>query len=880
MNENRSIISKIYQLWANLVARGAWAIVVIALVSAWFAFTYARNNLGINTDTAEMISPELPFRKTFADYEQAFPNHTGNVVIVVEADTPEFADQAARDLVKLLKGEHDIFEDAYLPAGGPFIELNGLLFLDYEKLQDLADNLAKAQYFLTALFQDQSLRGLFELLDIAVRVLEDDEKQNLDSFFLRIDKAFRKTLDGEPYYLSWQDILSDKDSEIKDRRRFIMAKLRFDYNKLLPAERALDAIHTWGSALAGDGTRGIRIRVTGAPALGHEEILSLMKGSTIAGIVSLILVFLTLLVGFRSLPMVFATIVSLVVGILYTAAFATWAIGHLNLISIAFAVLYIGLGIDYGIHFCLRYHVFSTYCENRLDALHNTIRCMAPALGICTLSTAIGFYAFVPTAYLGVSELGLISGTGMFISFIISMTLLPAMLHLLPKSQKMINTVDSEMADPNFLQRLPIRYSRPVSIVSGLIIAGTLFLLPKAHFDYDPIKLRDPHTESVQTLMDMIADTGKHPSTIIALASSAEETKALSEQLEALPEVDRVVSIHTYLPEDQMAKLILIEEIDLILGLQILDSSLVTAPTTIEQRKKLNDFLITVVNSSMKERSEPLRKLEATLIEFNQRLDSSLPETVQSIMIDTESSLLATLPFAFQQLRTALSTTESFSLNAIPASIKDLWVSRDERYRMQIFSSTDISDNIELERFVTAVQSVIPNATAGPVFIYESGRAIVASFEQAFASAFVLVLILLFLIFRNAIDPFLVLVPLIVAGIITGAATVAFNIPFNFANIIAIPLLLGLGVDNGVHLVHRLHDPQLDKSRLLATSTARGIFFSALTTIFSFGTLAFFSHRGTSSMGQLLAIGVFLTMAVTLIVLPAFLFYRANCRDG
>ena len=872
MNENRSIISKIYQLWANLVARGAWAIVVIAFVSAWFAFTYARNNLGINTDTAEMISPELSFRKTFADYEQAFPNHAGNVVIVVEADTPEFADQAVRDLVELLKGEHDIFEDAYLPAGGPFIELNGLLFLDYEKLQDLADNLAKAQPFLAALFQDQSLRGLFELLDIAVRILEDDEKLNLDSFFLRIDKAFRKTLDGEPYYLSWQDILSDKDSEIKDRRRFIMAKLRFDYNKLLPAERALDTIHTWGTALAGDGTRGIRIRVTGAPALGHEEILSLMKGSTSAGIVSLILVFLSLLIGFRSLPMVFATIVSLVVGILYTAAFATWAIGHLNLISIAFAVLYIGLGVDYGIHFCLRYHVFSTYCENRLEALHNTIRYMAPALGICTLSTAIGFYAFVPTAYLGVSELGLISGTGMFISFIISMTFLPAMLHLLPKSQKMMSAVDTEMADPNFLQRLPIRYSRPVSIVSALIIAGTLFLLPKAYFDYDPIKLRDPHTESVQILMDMIADTGKHPSTIIALASSAEETKALGEQLEALPKVDRVVSILTYLPDDQAKKLILIGEIDLILGLHILDSSLVIPPTAIEQRKKLNDFLITVGNSSMKERSEPLRKLEATLIEFNQRLDSSKPETVQSIMSDTESSLLATLPFAVQQLRTALSATESFSLNAIPASIKDLWVSRDERYRMQVFPATDISDNLELERFVTAVRSVIPNATAGPVFIYESGRAIVASFKQAFASAFVLVLILLFLIFRNAIDPFLVLVPLIVAGIITGAATVAFNIPFNFANIIAIPLLLGLGVDNGVHLVHRLHDPQLDKSRLLATSTARGIFFSALTTIFSFGTLAFLSHRGTSSMGQLLTIGVFLTMAVTLIVLPAFLF--------
>jgi len=276
LNENQSINSKIYQLWANLVARGAWAIVIFALVSAWFAFTYARNNLGINTDPAEMISPELPFHKTFTDYEQAFPNHAGNVVIVVEADTPEFADQAARALVELVKGEHDIFEDAYLPAGGPFIELNGLLFLDYEKLQDLADNLAKAQYFLAALFQDQSLRGLFELLDIAVRVLEDDKKQNLDSFFLRIDKAFRKTLDGEPYYLSWQDILSDTDSEIKDRRRFIMAKLRFDYNKLLPAERALDAIHTWASALAGDGTMGIRIRVSCDTYIGVYLLLCLL----------------------------------------------------------------------------------------------------------------------------------------------------------------------------------------------------------------------------------------------------------------------------------------------------------------------------------------------------------------------------------------------------------------------------------------------------------------------------------------------------------------------------------------------------------------------------------------------------------------------------
>lgn len=872
MSTNSSRLNKIYQLWANLVARGAGVIVILAFVSAWFSYTYTKNNLGINTDTVAMISPELPFRKTFAKYEQAFPNHADNIVIVVDADTPEFADQAARDLVVLLKGEPDIFEDAYLPAGGPFIEQNGFLFLDYEALEDLTDDLAKAQPFLASLFQDQSLRGLFELLDIAVNVLEDDEDLNLDTFFLRIDKGFRKTLDGESYYLSWQDVLGSKDSKIEDRKRFIMAKLRIDYNKLLPAERALNAIHAWGADLAGDGTRGIRVRVTGAPALGHEEMVSLMEGSTAAGIASLILVFITLLIGFRSLPMVLATVVSLVVGVLYTAAFATWAIGHLNLISIAFAVLYIGLGVDYGIHFCLRYRVSSYYNNNRIEALRHSISYMAPSLGICTISTAIGFYAFVPTAYLGVSELGLISGTGIFISFIISMTLLPAILHLFPKVVKVMSATDSEMAEPNFLQRMPIHYSRPVSIVSGIIIAGSLFLLTKAQFEYDPIKLRDPSTESVQTIVDMIDDNGKHPSTIIALASSVEETRRLSEQMEDLPEVDRVVSILTYIPEEQEDKLILIEEIDLILGLQLLDASLVTPPTVDEQKEKLRDFLTTVQDSPLKEQSASLRELETTLIEFERRLITSPPETTQSFLNDAESSLLATLPIAVNRLRTALSSTESFSLNDIPTKLKNLWVSRDEQYRIQVFPATDISDNHELKQFVAAVRTVIPSATAGPVFIYESGRAIVSSFKQAFSSAVVLVLILLVLIFRNAIDPILVLVPLIIAGIITGASTVAFNLPFNFANIIAIPLLLGLGVDNGVHLVHRLHDPQLDKTRLLATSTARGIFFSALTTIFSFGTLAFLTHRGTASMGQLLTIGVFLTMSVTLIVLPAFLF--------
>ena len=866
-------LDRLFEIWASFIFRGAWLIAGTALLLAAAAFCYAKNHLGINTDLTDMISPELPFRKTYAKYQQAFPQYSHTLAVVVDADTPEFADHVAHEVVDRINHATDTFEHGYLPAGGQFLEENGFLFLDLADMQDLTDDLAKAQPFLVSLFQDQSLRGLLDMLDIAIEQSEDDDDLDLDPFFARLNLGFRKHLDQEPYNLSWQDVMANEDSEIKDRRRFITARLHVDYSQLLPAKAALERIHAWADEFEGDGSRGIRIRATGGPVLGHEEMVSLMRGSTVAGAASFVLVCISLLIGLRSVAMATATIVSLVIGILYTGAFATWAIGHLNLISIAFAVLYIGLGVDYGIHLCLRYREVSNRTDSKREIISGTLRHMAPSLGLCTVSTAIGFYAFVPTAYAGVSELGLISGTGMFISLFISLTILPALVHVLSPSEVRVSEENSTHR-LSFLKELPFSHHRKVCTATTILIVLAIYALFHARFDYDPVKLRDPGTESVQTIRDIIADSGKHPSTILVLAADGAAARELSDRLEDLPTVDKAVSVFTYVPEKQEEKLFLVEEIDLILGSQLFDASIVPAPTFMEQQESIQQFLATIGTSPMRERSKELVTMEGLLRRIQDHLRAREQAEAERDIAHLEDTLLATVPIAVNRLRTALSPTDPFSVDDLPKDLFERWVSRDGQHLVQVFPAMDITDNRDLKRFVEEVRTVAPDATAGPASTYESGKAVVLSFQQALLSAIVLIALLLILVFRNLVDPLLVLMPLIVAGAFTGATAVLSGIQFNFANIIALPLLLGLGVDNGVHMVHRIRDMKIRKNRLLHTSTARGIFFSALTTIFSFGTLGFLSHPGTASMGQLLTLGVFFTMVITLFVLPAFLFLR------
>ena len=207
----------------------------------------------------------------------------------------------------------------------------------------------------------------------------------------------------------------------------------------------------------------------------------------------------------------------------------------------------------------------------------------------------------------------------------------------------------------------------------------------------------------------------------------------------------------------------------------------------------------------------------------------------------------------------------------LPADLVKQWVSTDGHYRVTVFPRENLNDQAAMRRFVTAVHTVAPDAIGFPVIYLEAGDAVVKAFKQAFLMALVAVTVLLLILLRPKADTILVLTPLLLAGVLTGAASVVLDIPFNFANVIALPLLLGVGVDSGIHMVHRMRAAPPASGQMLETSTARAVLYSSLTTICSFGNLAVSPHRGMASMGALLTIGIGFTLLCTLVVLPALM---------
>ncbi|AWT60161.1 MAG: Sulfolipid-1 exporter MmpL8 [Candidatus Moanabacter tarae] len=864
---------KVLSGWAKFVLRRAIWVVVSVVTVTMFLFHYARENLGFNTDLDEMISPELPFRKVYAEYREAFPQYMGVLMVFVEADTTEFAKEASRILTKQINGDREYFIEAYIPEGGEFIEKNGLMFLSLDELEDLTNDLARAQPALSILYRDQSLRGLFDMLEVALGLLDEDPEIDLNLILKNLNQALKANLEGRKFRLSWQEMMSNKESKIGDLRKIILVRPHFDYSRLLPAKDALARIRRFSRELEEEKRWGIRVRITGGPALGHDEMESLASGSTEAGVLSLFLVCIALLVGLRSFPMVCATLLSLIIGIIWTAGFAALVIGHLNLISIAFAVLYIGLGVDYAIHLCLCYREKLLEGKDKEEALKGAIVDIGPSLNMCTISTAIGFYSFIPTAYAGVSELGLISGTGMFISLIISLSVLPAILSILPSYDRKSYrpSLPREQRGPSIISR----YSPSIRWVSLGFLIVSASLIFHARFEFDPIRLRDPSTESASSLLEYIETSDRHPSSIIILGSDEEETRRISKAVKKLETVGKVISIDDLVPGDQEEKLLLTEDLELIIGASFFDTEPELPPSLSEQIEQMESFLNELGEYPEVARMDQLVRMESLLNQLLRLIEKEDEKSTGVRIADLEKGMLETLPLALDALNTSLNS-EPFDRKELPEEIRDRWISENERFRIQVFSNLNISENEALIRFVNEVRTVASNATSGPIFTYEAGRTIVYSFKQAFLSALLLITVLLIAIFRNWAEPLLVLIPLLVAGLFTGAATVLMGASFNFANIIALPLLLGLGVDNGIHMVHRMRSISGTNTDFLHTSTARGVLFSGLTTMFSFGTLMFLSHRGTASLGQLLCLGVFLTMTTTLIILPSYYLLRSR----
>lgn len=856
------------------IMRCPWTLLLLSMLLCGTTLYYTIKNLEINTNTLEMLSPDLPFQQNQAHFNQAFPDDATTIIFVVEAETPEESSQAAGKLTEQLGNAKDRFDSAYMPTDNAFFRQQALLYLDQNDLDIFAKKLIDAQPFIGHLAQNYHLEGLFGIIGQALNQHDNALPMDLNPILLAIDNVLKNQLNGQSHYLSWQNILSenkpntddDKDTEAQTKlnRTIVIAKPKMHFNEMLPADVALSAAREISHAIMAENP-SISIRMTGETALEHEELESVTKGATFSGLMSLVLVFVVQWIGLRSVRLLITTYIVLVMGLILTAGFAAITVGHLNVISIAFASLYIGLGVDYAIHICLHYR------EGKADGLSNSeailisIRDVGSSLFLCALATAIGFFAFIPTDYAGVSELGIISGGGIFIGLIISLTVLPALFCVFPVEN--VKPIRSPLT-PAFIITFPFRFSTGIKVVSILLGIGACFVLTDLTFDYDPINLRDPNSESVLTIKELLKSKTESPFALTALANNPEAADKIAAQLKPQPAVHETITLASFVAKNQDEKLATIEDLNLMLGGQLknFDNTLNTANQQTALIKFNEALKKAIIEKSPNVPQQTLLQLQQRIEAFIKQADAT--PTPAAGYIQLEKNILGLLPFTIERLRTSLIAIP-FGLDDLPSEIRSHWVSATGLYRVLITPEKDQNKPENLKEFVTQVQAIDSTVSGLPIINQAAGDAVVQAFIKAFSGAFIAIVVLLLLMYKSVRKTLLVVMPLLLAALLTGATNVLLDNPFNFANIIALPLLLGMGIDSSILIMHRHHSSGEDEN-LLQSSTTRGIIFSSITTLCSFSSLAFTAHQGMASMGLVLAIGLTFTVMCSLIVLPAF----------
>jgi hypothetical protein len=844
--------------WIEAVAARPWLVTLAATLLAAVCLWYTLATLRIDTDTTDMISAEVPFRQHDRAFARAFPEFTNPIVAVIEGAVPERVQIAAEGLADALRADRDHFSAVDYPAGLPFFAEQGLLFVDVEELALLTERLAEAQPLLAALAEDPNLRGLDAFTALVLAQATDGAAlpPELDQLFGDMAAVVEAQLEDEPAELSWRGML-ENGADRAIHRQLVVAQPRLDYASLAPASEAIAALRAAAARLGIDAQHGLQVHLTGGAVLEDEELESVGTGALAAGVATTAAVALLLFWGLRSWRLIVPTLLTLAVGLMVTAGFTALAIGRLNLISVAFAVLFVGLGVDFGIHVVLRYQEQIRRDARQVQAIERAAQNVAGALTLSALCAAVGFLSFVPTAYLGLAELGIISAFGMLVAWFASLTLLPALLRLMPLKKV-----------PPIAQRgllLPIeRHHRTILALAAIAGLGSLLALPQLAFDFDPLNLKDPQAESVITFHRLKADPETSPYVIDILAPSLEQAGRIAGELAPLRPVGETVTIESFVPEAQDEKLELIDSLAWTIGplLQPAEAARLDPDQRAEALDRLRATLAEAVDGEAGAERNPGT---AALARALGRLPAAGGEQAAA-QAELEARLMGLLPVLLDDLRQALGA-QPVGLQDLPAEVREQWLTPDGRARVLVRPAWQIDNNEDLRAFAEAVLAEVPHATGAPIVVLEGGDAVVRAFTEASVLALVLIAALLALMLRNLRDIVLVLAPIVLAGLFTAASGVLLGLSLNFANVIVLPLLVGLGVSGSIHVVMR----QRQHGDIVGTSTPRAVVFSGLTTIASFGALALSDHLGLASMGLILTFAILWSLVCTLVVLPAML---------
>ena len=861
-------------------------ILCVALLLSLFSVAYTIRNMEFLTGRDDLMPKNAPFQLDHRAYQAEFGDQE-EIVAVIEADDAELATRAADALYALLKKDTTTVKEVFYPGGLPYFRKNGLLFMPLDEIRQLRSTLTMAAPVLKDLAVAPSVQTLFTSLtsQIDAYLVKPDPAalRSLTFMLTALGKGFKgfngttssMTMDS---FLKGGDIGKPSVLENAGKQQVIAILPVKETGSFVPAEKAIKSIRiALAEILKRPEFKGIKAGLTGVPVLENEEMSTSQNDIEIATILSLSLTVILLLFAFRGLLNVIAAMVSLIVGICLSFGFATAAIGHLNILSMVFAIMLIGLGIEYGIQVVLRYQEELRKGVPGMEAIETGLSANIRSIIMAAATVALAFATFAFTDFKGIAELGIIAAGGVFICVLSTFTVLPAMLVLLDRFRK-----PATPSLPGGEGQGEWKYTRFLFANPRLVIAATLVLslaciyptiLTK--FDYNLMNMQAKGLQSVEYAYKLMRSKENSGYFATVTAKDRAEAQQLTERLEKLSSVDHVVSLPVLVPDQQVAKLAELAALRQIMAdvrpvpyeenLRVME-----LPTVFENFRDRVDKLNKALTVRKQDEAGPVGAFLAILDGFFASLEKEKDKNALGMLRDFQGSMFAALPDKLLMMKESLEAAPVSEAD-IPQQLKQRFVGKTGKLLLQVAPKKEIFEREPLKEFVNQVRGVAPHATGEPVMVYESMTILRDSYLKAFMYAFAGITVILLVNFKSIRYALLGSLPLASGLLLMVGGMWLGGVTFNSANIIVLPLILGVGIDSAIYIINRYRQGHETPAQVAFSSAGIGVFLNALTILFSFGALMVAHHRGVFSIGAVMSFGMLASVAVFMIFLPALL---------
>ena len=864
----------------SLAARQPWLVLVLALLLSALAVWFTAQRMEFLTGRDDLMPQNTSFNRDFHRFRAEFGDME-DIVVVIESADSERAGAFGKRLYEALSRDKEHFSDLFYPYALPFFQKNGLLFMPLSDIKELHRNLSLAAPVLKELSGSPSVQTLFTFLTRSMDRYTAGEAGELPGILFMLDKlgaGFTSFGGGKGTPPSLEGFFMSSDSSFaRAGRQQILTALPVRRNVgFVPAGAAISAIRAQIAVLKKlPEFKGVTAGLTGSPVLENEEMATSQKDITLATCVSLALTVVLLLIAFRGVLNVVAAMVSLLVAISLSFGFATLAVGHLNILSMVFAIMLIGIGIEYGIQLVLRYQEELRLGSNELDAIAVGLNRNVWAIVMAAATVAAAFLTFVFTDFKGIAELGIIAAGGVAICVLVTFTVLPAMLVLLARYRKPRRARNLKRVDREAQSLVVFRYPKAVIAATAILCLASLYPLSNIAFDYNLMNLQAKGLESVDYAYKLMRSKENAGYFSAVTAGNAAEAAAKTKALEALPTVDHVVSVASFIPEQQPEKLAELAAIRQELsgvhpGKYEEDLSLMELPTVFENFRNSTVKLKEKLEAERRPEAKPVGAFLGVLDRFFAGLEKERDKNAVGMLQDFQGGMFKELPEKIALLKESLEASPVRDAD-IPQELKSRFVGKTGKLMLQVAPKGEIFDLKPLKAFLDDVRRVDPHATGEPVMVYESMTIMRDAYRQAFMYAFAAIVGILLIAFRSVKFALIGLIPLVVGILYMVAGMWICGISFNSANVIVMPLVLGIAVDSGIYIINRYRREEGSAASVVMSSTGVGVLLNTLTIMASFGALMVAHHQGVFSIGVVMSLGMIACQIAFMIALPAVL---------